>query len=201
MARRLNPRVWQSGAALVVVVLLAAGVLWFRQKDAPPVEVDQSSLVSKDGRLYRAGEEAPFDGMMIEHYPDGSRKSRSKIVDGVLHGVSEGWYTNGVLQVREEFKEGISHGLRTKWHQNGKKMSETAIVEGKLHGTFRRWHENGVLAEQIQLAGGEPEGRSVAFYPSGFLKAEATLDGGKLVEQKFWDDGEMKPPDGDGKGM
>jgi hypothetical protein len=161
-------------------------------KEEKPAEVPRSDLVLLQGRLYRIGQSKAFTGLMVESYEGGLLKSRSMISNGLLHGVSDGWYTNGQLQVREQFKEGVSHGLRAKWYPSGARMSEVAIVDGKLHGTFRRWHENGALAEQIEMHHGKPEGRSWAYYPSGFLKARAKLENGKLVEQKFWKDGEVR---------
>jgi len=180
----------------VVMGVLAGGLLallallfWWRAAPAP--EVLRAELRPQAGRLYRAGrEQVAFTGWMIERYESGVLKSRSRIVEGLLEGVSEGWHPNGQMQVREHFQAGVSHGLRTKWHENGVKQSEGTVVEGKLQGVFRRWHENGKLAEEMELNGDTPEGLARSFYPSGFLKAQARLKEGQVTEQKFWKDGE-----------
>ena len=39
---------------------------------------------------------------------------------------------------------------------------------------------------------GNPDGLSRAYYPSGFVKAEARLREGRVVERKYWNDGEQK---------
>lgn len=189
---------WRSKRTLGRVVLmvvagsvLALGLIWSGWRTGPPVEVLRSELRSREGRLYRVGQETvPFTGAMIERYDSGSLKSRSMISQGLLHGVSEGWQANGRLQVREHFKQGTSHGMRTRWHENGAKMSEVMVVEGQLQGTFRRWFDDGKLAEQMDLKEGKPDGWARSFYPSGFLKAQARLKEGELAEQKFWNDGE-----------
>ncbi len=161
----------------------------FRTSRALP-EVAASELTLRDGRSYRQNETLPFTGIMTETYSNGSVKSRSVLSNGVLHGVSEGWYTNGTLQVREHFQKGISHGIRTKWFANGSKMSEAAVENGKIQGLFRRWHENGQLAEEIQMTNNVPDGISRAFYPSGALEAQARLEKGKVIDQRFWKEGE-----------
>ena len=69
-------------------------------------------------------------------------------------------------------------------------MSEATIKDGKIEGTFKRWHENGKISEEVEMRGGNPNGTSVAYYPSGSLKSRARLDDGKVIEQKFWKDGE-----------
>jgi antitoxin component YwqK of YwqJK toxin-antitoxin module len=58
----------------------------------------------------------------------------------------------------------------------------------------KSWTEAGSLAEQIEFAGGQPHGLSLAYYPSGFLKARLSMEQGKVLEKKFWPDGEQKDP-------
>ena len=179
-----------------MAVALAAGLVCFHllRPRSPSAlrEADRDDLVLGDGRLYRKGESAPFTGALVERYPSGILKSRSLLLGGLLDGISEGWHTNGQIQVREYFKRGVSHGLRTKWYEQGALMSETMIRDGEHHGTFRRWHENGQLAETVEMKQGHPDGISSAYYPSGFLKARAHLNNGKVIEQKFWNDGELQ---------
>lgn len=177
----------------IVVVIAAMAYLGVRlSRNAPINEALRSELTSRDGKLYRTNELAPFTGVMLEKYPDGKLQSRSELKDGQIDGLSEGWLTNGVLQVQEHFVKGVSHGVRTKYHPNGQKLSEANIENGKITGVFRRWHDNGQLAEEVNMRDGNADGPSAAFYPSGFLKAEAELKNGNVVTQKFWKDGEKK---------
>lgn len=161
---------------------------------AAPPEVPRSSLVLKDGRLYRPSQSAPFTGTVVEHYPAARLQSRSVVSNGLLHGLSEGWYTNGVRQVAENFVGGFSEGVRLKWYSDGAKLSEAAISAGKLNGTFRRWHESGQLAEQIELRDDQPHGESLAYYPSGFLKTRLRMERGQLVTTESFKDGEVPGP-------
>jgi antitoxin component YwqK of YwqJK toxin-antitoxin module len=188
-----RPIVWIV-ATLAGVVLL--GMLLNARKPLPPSsrEVPASELVVREGRSHWKDEAVPFTGFIVEHYPDDSLKSRSYLVDGRMHGVSEGWFTNGVLQVREHFREGVSHGLREKWHPNGAKLSETPIENGKVHGSFMRWHDNGALAERLRMHQGEPDGESIAFFPSGSVKARVLVKNGQVVRRETWKDGELSEP-------
>ena len=164
-----------------------------RVKDsAGPVELSRTNLVLEEGRLRQPGDPTPFNGFMVEHHSDGTLRSRSAISNGVLQGLSQGWFTNGQMQVSENFKQGVSHGIRTKWYADGTKQSEASIVDGKIHGAFRKWHPNGVLAEQAEFVADKPEGLSVAYFPSGCLKARVVMKDGKAIEQTFWKDGEKK---------
>ena len=79
-----------------------------QREDLP--EAADSELTMVEGRLVRSGETNAFTGWMTETYTNSTLKSRSAISNGLMHGVSEGWYTNGQIQVREHFVEGVSHG-------------------------------------------------------------------------------------------
>ena len=191
-ARRLK---LASGLAAGLALVFLVARPWRNQPASPPVrEASLSELVRRDDRMYLGGETEPFSGVMIGRYPSGALMSKSELVRGILHGVSEGWHTNGVLQVREHFQEGVSHGVRTKWFADGRKISEATIENGQVVGEFRRWHENGALAESINLTNGSPEGVSWAFYPSGFAQATARHENGALVHRESWKDGEHKTP-------
>ncbi len=76
--------------------------------------------------------------------------------------------------------------------RDGTKVSEATIVEGRLHGSFRRWHPNGEPVEEVQLKEGQPDGLAKAYFPNGSMKSRTTMQIGKVVEQKFWKDGEYR---------
>jgi antitoxin component YwqK of YwqJK toxin-antitoxin module len=186
-----RPWAW---AVIAIVVILTVATIFRHGEEYHPEMVDapRSELALRNGKLFQEGQGSPFTGHMVENYPSGQLKSKSSVIDGVLNGPSEGWHTNGQMQVREIFKNGISDGVRKTWFENGKQATETTIVNGKLNGPFRKWHENGQLAEQMDMKDGQADGIALSYFPSGFLKARVRLEAGKVLEQKFWKDGEQK---------
>jgi antitoxin component YwqK of YwqJK toxin-antitoxin module len=185
--------------SIIAVLLAAVAAVWFsfRQSTNPPIHqaidltVPLSSLIRLDGRLCRTNDTQPFTGLAVEHHQNGTLKSRSMIVNGVLHGLSEGWFTNAQKQVSEYFTNGVSHGVRTKWYADGQKHSEAQIVNGQIHGTFRRWHTNGVLSEHIHLDRGQPHGPSHAYFDTGYLKRTVMMERGAILTQQCYKDGEL----------
>lgn len=188
VAVRLWRLIWMGLGAISVVF----GTVWLmRPKVVDEVSMAASGLERVEGRLMVRGQtNQPFTGWMTEHDANGALKSRSKVVGGVLEGVSEGWYTNGVIQVREHFVAGVAEGVVTKWYATGNKLSEGMARQGRLEGVFRRWHDNGKLAEEVTLRAGVAHGISKAWFPSGHQKAEVELDEGQVVQKQFWNDGE-----------
>jgi len=178
---------------LSLAVLVAVGA--FLRSRPQPVEptVALADLLRLEGRLVlRNDTNRVFSGWIADYHAAGTLKSRSRVQQGVLNGLSEGWYTNGVRQIVEHFVDGFAEGPVSKWHATGARLSEGTARRGRLEGLFRRWHPDGTLIEEVTLREGQPHGLSRAWFPSGRLKAEVYLEDGKVVRQQFWDDRE--PP-------
>lgn len=156
-------------------------------------EVEMTELEKRPDGLYVKESGEKFDGWLVEYYPDQDDgnaeerklKSRSRIQDGILNGISEGWFASGTKQVEEHFVQGVSHGTRKKWYSSGKQQSEEEIVEGALNGAVKKWHENGQLAEEMTLVNGKPDGIARSWSEDGSLKAEVELKMGEVIRQDF----------------
>lgn len=175
---------------LVLGLLVFLAIKFFKQhQTVAPVEKFRNELVFKEGRLYETNGTMLFAGFVCDKYDDGKLKSRSAVSNGLLEGLSQGWWTNGALQVTEIFSNGISNGIRTKFYPGGSTQSVANIVAGQMQGLFRTWHENGKPAEQVTLTNGVADGLAYSYHPDGSLKARVRLDHGNVLEQKFWEPG------------
>jgi hypothetical protein len=193
LLRRYRAWIW---VCAVVVGTSAFGWVRFHQRSSPIAvqpERTAAELVRQTDRLCEKVGGRPFTGWLVEHYPDAVLKSRSWLSNGILQGLSEGWYANGALQVREQFAGGVTEGTVTRWREDGSKLSEGTSHNGKLEGLFSRWHPAGQLAEEVRFHEGVPDGLSHAWYPDGSLKAEVRHQNGAVVDRQFW-----KPGDKDG---
>lgn len=180
----LNRAVVVGMILFVAVLSLAIGLRrWRASGEAVAGEetVGRDRLVLREGRWMKTDETNAFTGMMVEFYPDGTLLSRSAVSNGVLQGVSEGWWTNSVLAVRETFREGRSHGVRTKWDIEGRRIAEAGIRDGQIDGFHREWHTNGQLAVEVSMAGGKPQGVSRKWNSEGALVGQWSLSNGVVV--------------------
>jgi antitoxin component YwqK of YwqJK toxin-antitoxin module len=169
--------------------LLALKLSFRSNQPAPMPELSRTNLVQLSGRWCLKGTTNPFTGILLELYPDGSLQSRSIVSNGLLNGLSEGWYTNRQLQVREFYLTNYSNGTRIKWYPDGRKLSEAQIVVGKMNGLFQRWYENGTLAEKIPMREGKIEGEGRNYYESGLLKSRVKIHDGQVIFSEAWPDG------------
>lgn len=175
------------GMTLGLIALVLVGMrMWSPRSTAPSspsVEHSRAELELRLGRLYLQGQSNLFTGYLVERYPGGELQSRSAISNGVMHGMSEGWYTNGVLALREFFAEGKSHGVRTKWDNFSHKLSETPILQGTIHGVHREWHTNGQLALEVAMVDGKPNGVSRKWNLDASLAGQWVLSNGQVLEK------------------
>lgn len=187
---RSRPGSFNRPAVVVGILFLAllALVVGLRRSQTPGLSeagvetVGRNRLVLREGRWMKTDETNAFTGMIVEFYPDGTLQSRSAVSNGVLHGVSEGWWTNAVLAVRETFREGRSHGTRTKWDIEGRRIAEADIRDGQIDGFHREWHTNGQLAVEVSMAGGKAHGLARKWSLEGQLAGQWVLSNGAVVQ-------------------
>ena len=186
---------------LTIPIGLACGlalVLWLTWRGAPLVpavplpELARTNLYRLHGSWYQTGHTNPFTGVLLEFYPGGRPMSRSVVSNGLLNGLSEGWFTNRQMQVREYYRDNVADGVRTRWYPNGHKLSEATIVHGKIEGIFRHWHQDGSLAEESPMRAGQQEGVGRAYYADGYLQEEVEVRDGKVINKQTWKEGERQ---------
>lgn len=179
-------------AGVSLTLAIVALTSWRQRRHTPP-ETDPSTQADLQA-VSAPPNETPAVLVRETFYADGTLKSRSDVVDGMLNGVSMGWYTNGQLQVEEHFVDDVSHGVRTRWYPDGIKKSETDIVNGTVDGVHRTWYPNGALANEAAFKLGTPDGVSTAYYESGFIKAIVTMDKGRTLQRESFEDGQRAGP-------
>ena len=188
-------RAWSTvevfAAGWVIACLCLSGCA--ETKDEPVSYASLDDLEKTDAGLRMRATGELFNGWLVEYYAIGETnqlKSKSMIREGLLNGLSEGWFSDGQQQVREMFVNGKSHGTRTKWHRNGKKQAEDSIEQGELNGVCRKWHDNGQLAEEMIMVNGQADGQARSWHPDGSQKAEVLMKMGEVLKQEFWKEGE-----------
>ena len=173
-------------AAAAVFMLAAGAWLWLRPAAPVPGEINRAALVLKDGRLRLKDSGQPFTGIVFEQASGGQRLSELTVRDGILNGLSKGWYDSGALEVEEHFVDGKSSGVRKRWHANGKLKNEATILNGELHGPYTEWHDDGSMAVRMNMVRGKGEGLSEAWHPGGAPKAKVILADGKPVTKEYF---------------
>ena len=113
-----------------------------------PVIDQAETLVRKNGRTYRRGlEDEPFNGTVVETFPDGSLSLSTTFFEGKPHGFQKRNFPNGVLAMEVFFDKGVLAGTKTKRWRNGQIREEEYWSGGKFKGR-RLWDPEGRLTRE-----------------------------------------------------
>lgn len=83
------------------------------------------------------------DGLIVEYYEDGTKKSEIIFENGIKNGPYSRWHSNGELKERGVFLHDRLHGVYQKWNQNGIPGIRGYYLEGKQDGEWVFYDENG----------------------------------------------------------
>lgn len=184
--RSASPGLWLL--AVLVVAIVAAWVA--RQSAAPldaeptPIEVDRQRLVrqSETGLVTLDG--APFTGLALDRYDDGSLAEREAYVDGRKDGRTERWLPDGTLSYRADYRAGRRHGTAVTWWADGTPRSASRYVGGVAHGVQRQWYRSGARFKELTLVEGREVGRQRAWRENGVLYSNYEARDGRIYGLK-----------------
>jgi hypothetical protein len=116
--------------------------------DTYPVVDQEETIVRQNGRTYRRGlEDEPFNGTVVETFPDGSLSLSTTFYQGKPHGFQKRNFPNGTLAMEVFFDKGILSGTKTKKWRNGQIREEEYWSGGKFKGR-RLWDAEGRLTRE-----------------------------------------------------
>jgi len=116
--------------------------------DTYPVIDQDETVVRQNGRTYRRGlEDEPFNGTVVETFPDGSLSLSTTFYQGKPHGFQKRNFPDGTLALEVFFDKGILSGTKTKRWRNGQIREEEYWSEGKFKGR-RLWDSEGRLTRE-----------------------------------------------------
>ena len=116
--------------------------------DTYPVIDQDETVVRQNGRTYRRGlEDEPFNGTVVETFPDGSLSLSTTFYQGKPHGYQKRNFPDGTLALEVFFDKGILSGTKTKRWRNGQIREEEYWSDGKFKGR-RLWDAEGRLTRE-----------------------------------------------------
>ena len=100
-----------------------------------------------------------FDGEPFEGFAECREAGRvlyeREYRQGMIWGVSRGWFGSGRLKFEEGWGQGLLHGVRRRWEEEGRLLLEQEFEYGvRLWG--KRWDAQGVQTEDFSLSESAP---------------------------------------------
>lgn len=109
---------------------------------------------------------------VIEPRSFGAEKSRYTLLNNVLHGLEQEWYSNGDIKYRVNYDNGVKQGLEEKWYKNERLASRTKYVNGVKQGLYKEWYESGNIKLQVKYVKGVKQGVQKEWYETGELLSQ-----------------------------
>lgn len=88
----------------------------------------------------------PYTGVVIDLHPNGKKKSRYSLKDGLAQGVWMDWHEDGSLSYYGIWKNGEGNGPFLYFYPNGELRERTGSVGNVWSGPSEGWNEDGSKA-------------------------------------------------------
>jgi antitoxin component YwqK of YwqJK toxin-antitoxin module len=82
---------------------------------------------------------------VTKRFSNGRIRRVAEYRDGVLDGVTRGWYETGAPMYQYAYRDGVYEGRAIQWFPNGQKYTEQNYSKGYEAGLERMWNEDGTL--------------------------------------------------------
>jgi antitoxin component YwqK of YwqJK toxin-antitoxin module len=131
---------------------------------------------------------------IVEMNDRGEKIRQYTLVDGVLEGYSEEWFSNGAVKGEFNYVQGKYDGEQKEYYPSGQIKVRSHFVNEKRNGLHEEWDENGVLSRKINFFDGKKEGPTIEWYPNGSSKLDAYYqeDLPEGVQSEWHENGQLK---------
>ena len=159
-------------------------------------EIPYSQSVERNGLKYEVNSEEPFSGTIISNSVYSDLNFKMSYKNGVLNGVSEGYYSNGQIKYKENYLNGKPDGVQEAYYESGQIKSKSTIRNGELDGIAEKYYENGQKEYKHLFKNGKRanEGVHTTYYFNGQIKSKFNYLNGELdgVQEAYYESGQIK---------
>jgi len=151
------------------------------------VPPDRKEMQVVDGLFEGTVGEVPKNGLFIEYYESGKKKSERILRNGKEEGLSTIWYENGQKQKKETYKNGKRDGKWASWSIEGLNQEQKNYNEGTIDGEYIIWYSSGDKKLHITYKDGKKVGKWIEWYIGGQKRSEGNMLYGMMDGKwTFW---------------
>jgi len=146
-------------------------------------DASPEDMVDQNGLMHKAGEAAPFTGMVRDFHPSGKPRLEARYEAGKLVS-STVWYASG--QKAEEVSVASDTWTIRRFGETGRLEQETVahFKDGhKVSEQTKRWDESGTLRTETGFENGKLQGELKEYSPAGALVRDEIYNQGVLVKK------------------
>ena len=157
------------------------------------IDVFEDEIVLKDGIVYY--QNFPLTGTVYsdddEPVPNTCQCTKvTRYKDGLLHGISQEWYTDGKLKFQGNYLSGKPQGTHIYYYPNGKPSVKIEFENG-TPVKKELYYETGELKSVIPFVEGREEGTEKVYATNGQLLQENEYHAGLLQKTRVYKDNRL----------
>ncbi len=130
-----------------------------KETEIIPLAMESGDVKSyfDNGQLERSYqlEKGEFNGLYLEFYRDGSKRSETLYSGGEKNGAFKAFGPKGNLLEETYYVHGNLHGESLRYHPNGRLASRKNYRHDKLHGPVEYYDKNGKLTHRYRYRNGD----------------------------------------------
>jgi antitoxin component YwqK of YwqJK toxin-antitoxin module len=121
------------------------------------------------------------DGLEVQYWPNGQKKSSYAYRAGKRDGSLEDWYEDGQRSSERTYQAGKREGTWAEWYPGGTPKSDSQYRQSFRHGTWHTYYESGAAKSEEHYDMGKKVGTWATFYPDRSPESDAEYQDGKQV--------------------
>ncbi|MFT3908851.1 MAG: tetratricopeptide repeat protein [Ferruginibacter sp.] len=144
-------------------------------KDKEPLTIGSWDYYYNDGAIKATGnynDAGKKEGLWTYYHINGEVKEKTFMKNGLVDGLSEGWFDNGIKSYTETYVQDKLNGIQTFYFYNGNLKSVVPFKDDLKNGEERFYNFKGVLTSTSNFVNDKLEGITKAYFPNGKIKNE-----------------------------
>ncbi|OIQ30082.1 MAG: hypothetical protein BM564_04770 [Bacteroidetes bacterium MedPE-SWsnd-G2] len=121
-------------------------------------------------------------------YNNGNKRSKSTLLNNVLHGAYEFYYIDGKIRTKGSYANGSKNGKWLWYYPNGQVESEFLYENGNRNGLNKNFFENGQVEDEMYYNYGTRINTHISYHSNGAIDTKETYLNDQLHgPRKFFD--------------
>ena len=156
---------------LVILSALFLGCSDEAEIEVDPYALETESIGAK--REFNESRDTTYNSSSISKIEEGITESLKvdELVVSSVKEIKDGlileWYENGIKKSETIFENGTKNGPFSRWYSNGELKERGMFVDDRLNGVYQKWNQDGLPTVQGNYLKGKQDGEWVLYDKSG----------------------------------
>ena len=169
---------------IFLVITLSVAIVSCSEK-----EVNQKTIVDRNGIAYEVNNEEPYTGKVFNNYDNQQLKIIGYYISGLKTGTWEYFESNGQKSKIEIYLDGLLNGNSKEYNDKNILVKDALFSNGKLEGIYKTFYPDGGKEYDGVYKADKKEGKWLEYYDNKIVKSEKHYHEDNQVDKsKEWNE-------------